>query len=89
MNNEIHREMNTVLVKRSIVIFKDFPGLGERIKKAREGDSRSLVQICKDSGVSRTYWHQIENEGTLSPITEDIVRKIETTLGIDLGVTFE
>ncbi len=76
-------------VKRSIVIVRDFPGLGERIKKAREGDKRSLTQICKDSGVSRTYWHQIENEATLSPITEDIVRKIEVTLGIDLGVSFD
>ncbi|MBW4558268.1 MAG: helix-turn-helix domain-containing protein [Trichormus sp. ATA11-4-KO1] len=81
--------MLRVQVKRSIVIVRDFPGLGERIKKAREGDKRSLTQICKDSGVSRTYWHQIENEATLSPITEDIVRKIEVTLGIDLGVSFD
>ncbi|RCJ40925.1 transcriptional regulator [Nostoc minutum NIES-26] len=81
--------MLTVQVKKSIVIVKDFPGLGERIKKAREGDKRSLTQICKDSGVSRTYWHQIENEATLSPITEDIVRKIEVTLGVDLGVSFD
>lgn len=82
-------EMLTVQVKRSIVVIRDFPGLGERIKKARESDQRSLIQICKDSGVSRTYWHQIENEATLSPITEDVVRKIEATLNIDLGVTFD
>ena len=82
-------EVPIVQVKRSIVIFKDFPGLGDRIKKARESDARSLSQICRESGVSRTYWHQIENEATLSPITEDIVRKIENTLGVDLGVTFD
>ncbi|MEA5516779.1 helix-turn-helix transcriptional regulator [Nodularia sp. UHCC 0506] len=82
-------EMPRVQVKRSIIIYKDFPGLGERIKKAREGDKRSLVSICKESGVSRTYWHQIENEATLSPITEDIVRKIEAALGVDLGVNFD
>lgn len=82
-------EMLKVQVKRSVVIVRDFPGLGKRIKNAREGDKRSLVKICKDSGVSRTYWHQIENEATLSAITEDVVRKIEATLNIDLGVTFD
>ena len=82
-------ELPTVQVKRSIIVVKDFPGLGERLKKARESDSRSLAQICRESGVSRTYWYQIEDEATLSPVTEDIIRKIETTLGVDLGVSFE
>jgi len=82
-------ELLTVQVKRSVVIVRDFPGLGKRIKNAREGDERSLVRICKDSGVSRTYWYQIENEATLSPITEDVVRRIEAALSIDLGVTFD
>jgi transcriptional regulator with XRE-family HTH domain len=78
-----------VQIKRSIVIVKEFPGMGERIKKAREGDKRSLTSICKEAGISRSYWHQIENEDLRAPATEEIMRKIETVLGIDLGITFD
>ncbi|MBE9053440.1 helix-turn-helix transcriptional regulator [Nostocales cyanobacterium LEGE 11386] len=76
-------------VKRTITVVKDFPGLGERIKKIREGDSRSLSQICRDSGISRSYWHQIENEDLRAAVTEDIIRKIEAILNTDLGVSFD
>lgn len=81
--------LTAVQVKRSIVIVKEFPGLGERIKKTREGDRRPLTQICKEADVSRSYWHQIENEDLRAPATEEIMRKIETALGVDLGITFE
>jgi transcriptional regulator with XRE-family HTH domain len=78
-----------VLVKRTITVTKEFPELGKRIKKARENDTRSLTQICKEAGISRSYWHQIENEDLRAAVTEDIIRKIEGTLQIDLGVSFE
>jgi transcriptional regulator with XRE-family HTH domain len=82
-------KMATVQVKRMIVDVRDFPGLGQKIKRAREGDSRTLTQICKDAEISRSYWHQLENEDLRAPATEDIIRKIEATLDIDLGVTFD
>jgi len=68
---------------------KEFPGLGERIKKTREGDRRSLTQICKEAGISRSYWHQIENEDLRAPATEEVIRKIEAILNVDLGINFE
>lgn len=78
-----------VQVKRTIQLVKDFPGLGSRIKNAREKDSRSLSQICKDSGISRSYWYQLESEDLRAPVTEEIIRKIESNLNVDLGVSFE
>jgi transcriptional regulator with XRE-family HTH domain len=84
--------MDTLLpvqIKRSIVIVREFPGMGERIKKAREGDKRSLTSICKEAGISRSYWHQIENEDLRAPATEEIMRKIEAVLGVDLGINFD
>ena len=81
--------MNLVQVKRVVETVGDFPGLGKRIQDAREKDSRSLSEICRQSGISRSYWYQIEGEDLRSPATEEIIRKIENVLGVDLGVTFD
>lgn len=78
-----------VQVKRTIQMVKDFPGLGLRIKEAREKDSRPLSRICRESGISRSYWYQLESEDLRAPVTEEIVRKIENNLNVDLGVHFE
>lgn len=80
--------MKTMLVKRVVETVLEFPNLGERIRKARESDKRSLTQICKDCDLSRSYWYQLEKEDLRSPATEDVIRKIETVLGIDLDVKF-
>jgi transcriptional regulator with XRE-family HTH domain len=80
--------MNTVQVKRVVEIVYDFPGLGQRIRQAREQDERSLSEICRESGVSRSYWYQLEGEDLRSPATEEVIRKIERALGVDLGVRF-
>lgn len=76
-------------VKRTVEVVKSFPGLGKKIKKAREGDQRSLSQICRECGISRPYWYQLENERIQSFVSEDIIRKVEVTLDVDLGVSFE
>lgn len=77
-----------VQVKRVIEVVIDLPGLGQRIRNAREQDSRSLSQICRDCGISRAYWYQLEAEDLRAPATEGIIRKIEATLGVDLEVNF-
>ena len=76
-------------VKRVVEIIHDFPGLGQRIRQAREHDERSLSEICRDCGISRSYWYQLEGEDMRSPATEEIIRKIEGALGIELGVNFD
>ncbi|MGR3280314.1 helix-turn-helix domain-containing protein [Acaryochloris marina NIES-2412] len=63
------------------------PGLGDRIKNAREKDSRSLSAICGAIGMSATNWYRIESEKQLLP--EETLRKIESVLGVDFGVEFE
>ncbi|WP_026733788.1 helix-turn-helix domain-containing protein [Fischerella sp. PCC 9605] len=76
-------------VKKVVEVVRDFPGLGQKIKQAREQDGRSLTQICRDCGVSRSYWYQLEAEDLRAPATEEIIRKIENALGVDLGVSFD
>lgn len=80
---------SSMQVKRVVEITLDFPGLGEKIKMARESDRRSLSQICKESGISRSYWYQLENEDLRAPATEEIIRKIEAVLNINLQVNFD
>lgn len=67
------------------VIEGEFPGLGARIKKAREADDRSLVQICAAANMTPANWYRIEAEETKA-LPLETVRRIEQVLGIDLGV---
>ena len=81
--------MPTVQVKRVVEETRDFPGLGAAIKRARESDDRSVTQLCRDAGLSRQYWYQIEREDLRAPATEDVIRRIESVLSVDLGVKFD
>ncbi len=81
--------MNTVQVKRVVETVHDFPGLGQRIRQIREKDERSLSEICRECGISRSYWYQLEGEDLRSPATEEVIRKVEGVLGVDLGVCFD
>ncbi len=69
----------------------EIDGLGERIKQARLAlrYSKSLEQVCNEVGVSRTYWYDIEKETLKGALSIENLRKIEQSLGIDLGVKFE
>ena len=80
--------MPTVQIKRVVEETRDFPGLGAAIKQARESDDRSVTQLCRDAGISRQYWYQIEREDLRAPATEDVIRRIEAVLSVDLGVKF-
>jgi len=81
--------MNSVQVKRVTETVREFAGLGERIRVARERDGRTLTAIAKACNLSRQYWYQLESEKVTAPITEDVVRRIEQGLGVDLKVKFE
>lgn len=81
--------MSNVRVKKIIELEYEFPGLGERIRKARESDKRTLTEICRACGVSRGYWYKLENEQLLGCATEDVIRKIEEVLNVNLGVVFD
>lgn len=81
--------MPTVQVKRVVEETRDFPGLGAAIKRARESSDLSVTQLCRDAGLSRQYWYQLEREDLRAPATEDVIRRIESVLSVDLGVKFD
>jgi ribosome-binding protein aMBF1 (putative translation factor) len=72
-------------VKRTQTV--EIPGLGRRIRAARERDPRSLAELCRQVDLSTMYWFQVEHEKVAS-ITEETLRKIEQVLGVDFGVRF-
>lgn len=78
-----------VKVKRIVKQEIDVPDLGEKIKRARESDRRSLSSLAKAAGISRNYWYQLEEEAVMGGVAESTLRKIEDVLGVDFGVRFE
>ncbi len=74
-------------VKRSTE--KYAPGLGERIRRARVADNRSVEMLCGLAQISRVYWYDIESEKIRGALPEDTLRRIEQVLGVDLEVNFD
>ena len=64
-------------------------GLGGVIKKARRISDKTLEQLCDEVGVSRTYWYDIENETLKGTLSFENLKKIEESLEIDSGVSFD
>ncbi|MGI8503249.1 MAG: helix-turn-helix domain-containing protein [Hassallia sp.] len=70
------------------VIEVEVPGLGDRIRKAREADSRSLAEICRQIPMTTMNWYRIEAEETKAlPI--ETLRRIEEVLGVDFEVKLD
>lgn len=65
----------------------DAPGIGAKIKNAREQDPRSVGQLAKAADMTRANWYRIEREEN-DILPEPTLRKIEQVLGIDFGVKF-
>ncbi|WP_199306065.1 helix-turn-helix transcriptional regulator [Coleofasciculus sp. FACHB-T130] len=78
----------TLLMKVRKVVEREFSGLGAQIKRLREADDRSLIQICAQVGMTPANWYKIENEET-KVLPLETLRKIEAVLEADLGVTFD
>jgi transcriptional regulator with XRE-family HTH domain len=77
--------VSCVKVERVQVV--DSPGLGARIKAAREGSDRPLRVLANEAGMTAANWYRIENE-EVKRLPEVTLRKIEAVLSIDLGVEF-
>lgn len=75
------------LMKVTRTITVDTPGLGQRIREARESDPRTLTDICAAAGMATANWYRIEAEKQDLP--ETTLRKIEAVLGVDFGVSFD
>jgi transcriptional regulator with XRE-family HTH domain len=70
------------------VIDIETPGLGAKIREAREADSRSLLSICKEIDLTPMYWYKIEAED-VKALPIETLRKIEEVLGVNFGINFE
>lgn len=75
-------------VKVERVQLIDVPGLGARIRKAREADSRPMRELANTAGMTPANWYRIENE-EVKKLPEVTLRAIESVLGVDLGVKFD
>ena len=75
------------VMKVTKLIEIDAPCLGERIKKVRMSDVRTLREICAIVGMSTQNWYRMEAEK--QSISIETLRKIESVLGIDLEVNLD
>ncbi|HEY9699665.1 MAG TPA: helix-turn-helix transcriptional regulator [Trichocoleus sp.] len=81
--------MFTVKVRRTIVQEVEAPKLGERLEQAREKAGLKVAELCRQVGISRTYWYQLVSETAQIALGEEILRKLEQVLDVDLGVQFD
>ncbi|QLE59799.1 helix-turn-helix transcriptional regulator [Nostoc sp. TCL26-01] len=73
-------------VRRTIDI--EIPSLGERIRRAREADRRSLAEICRQIPMTTMNWYKIEAEETKAlPI--ETLRRIEEVLGVNFSINLD
>ena len=73
-------------VKRTV--FVDVPGLGGRIKAARDASKLTVTRLCELADLSRDRWYGIEKEEVNEALPEETLLKIQAALGVDLGVNF-
>lgn len=79
---------NAVKVQRIIEV--EVPGLGERIKKARQQkqqEGKTMTDLASAVGMSVQNWYRIEKES--QTLAEDVLDKIEKALGVSFGVSFD
>ena len=75
----------TMEVVRTIRV--QVPGLADKIKSARIKDSRSITRICAEADMTTSNWYRIESGKQSIPL--ETLRKIESVLGVDFGVSFD
>lgn len=76
-----------VSVQIERIIRVSAPGIGAKIKQARDQDPRTVTELAKSANMTRANWYRIEREDN-DVIPEATLRKIEEVLGVDFGVHF-
>lgn len=82
------KERNFIKYFMDVVYKKTVEGLSERLREARVKDGRSVQVLATDAGISINYWYQLETDKR-EWVSEQIVRRIEKVLGVDLGLNFK
>lgn len=78
----------TVLVQRRITQTVNDKDLAEKVRRAQEASGLSVSEVCRQLGISRTYWYKLVNDNIAEGLAEPTLRKIERVLSVDLGVRF-
>jgi transcriptional regulator with XRE-family HTH domain len=76
-----------MLVRKTVTT--EVPGLLDKIRDAHRQSGKSIEQVCRDAGISRQTWYNIENGFLKTGIDYGVLEKIEKALGVDFGVTFD
>lgn len=67
-----------VIVKKTSS--KDVVDLGEELKRAQKSSGKTVSQVCREAGFSRSYWYQVVSEK--EAISEKTLKKLKSVLGI-------
>lgn len=63
------------------------PDLAEHLLAARKLSDMSLLEICRQLGITPTYWYKLEKGGA-DTINYDLLTKIEELLLLNLNIEF-
>ena len=64
----------------------DVPDLSERLRRAARESKKSVVQLCKDAGISTAFWYGMTG-GSTSSVALPTLSAIQKALGVDLGLS--
>lgn len=73
----------TRIVKEEV----DVPELAQILRGALSESGKSVSELCRDAGISRTYWYKLVNNQEDS-VAEDALQRIAVALGVDFGIDF-
>lgn len=73
-------------VRKTIEVQVD--DLPERLAQANNESRKTLAQICREAGITPTYWYSLVR-GKKDSIPHTTLKNLEFALGVDLGVKFE
>ena len=64
----------------------EIPGLGAKIKAARDADQRPVGELARLAGISRGYWYDLEAEKFRAAVPLATIQAVADVLGIELGI---
>lgn len=81
--------MLTTSLRVRLIKEVEVDGLGDRIRQARLSSDKTLDEICRHVGISKTYWYDMEKGVIKGTVSVENLRRIERVLGVDFGVELQ
>ncbi len=80
--------MNTITMLVRKTVTAEVPDLQDKIRDAHKASGKSIEQVCRDAGISRQTWYNIENGFLKKGVDYDVLKKIESALGTSFEIKF-